>query len=281
MATVIRLLLVAVVFTIGILDRANADTSWIEVRNKNYSIFYQSGYERDASFAQHWLHQSERLMKRKYGVPPGGYHINLYLYPTATDKANVGSARLECCDEDKDGIKTGTIYYLAPSAPAWKSTTHTSSLGLPFDDNFHAKVILSEYIPVGHWKVQDFRGDGWRYYSAPEWFVQGLQEFDAIFHTTKSNAVVTRRRLLAKSAAISSTIQCCSSGLNIPDVYNGGALFVAFLADQFGESIHADLLRSSAPTFWLALTSATREQMPQLYEGFQRWLKRPHLNGRY
>jgi len=83
--------------------------------------------------------------------------------------------------------------------------------------------------------------------------------------------------MFAKSAVISSAIQCCSSGLTIPDVYNGGALFATFLADHFGEGIHSDLLRSSAPTFWLALTSETHEQLPQLYKGFQRWLKHPQL----
>jgi hypothetical protein len=275
-STVIHLLVVFALLTGEILSPVNA-TSWIENRSKSYTVFYKSGYERDATFAQHWLHQAEVLMKQKYGVTPDGYHIDLYLYPTTTDKANVGMARNECCDEGKGGIKTGTIYYLAPSAPPWKSTLHTSSLGLPFDENFHAKVLMSEYIPIGHWAVQDSRGNGWRYYSAPEWFVQGLQEFDAIFHTTKFNAVVTRERLFAKSTEISSTIQCCSSGLDIPDVYNGGALFVAFLADRFGERIHANLLRSSAPTFWLALTSETHEQLPELYKAFQEWLKHPRL----
>jgi hypothetical protein len=39
-----------------------------------------------------------------------------------------------------------------------------------------AKVLMSEYITVGHYVVQDTRtkAGGWRYYSAPEWFVQDL-----------------------------------------------------------------------------------------------------------
>jgi hypothetical protein len=275
-STLVYLLVALVLLTGEILNPVNA-SSWIENRSKHYSVFYQAGYEHDAIFAQHWLHQSEVLMKQKYGVIPDGYHIDLYLYPSPTEEAKVGMARNECCDKGKGGIKTGTIYYLTPSAPAWKSTSHTSSLGLPFDENFHAKVLMSEYIPIGHWTVQDSRGNGWGYYSAPEWFVQGLQEFDAIFHTTKFNAVVARERLFAKGSEISSTIQCCSSGIKIPDVYNGGALFVAFIADRFGERIHASLLRSSAPTFWLALTSETHEQLTELYKAFQEWLKYPHL----
>jgi hypothetical protein len=37
--------------------------------------------------------------------------------------------------------------------------------------------------------------------------------------------------------------------MEIHDVYNGGAAFVAFLADEFGEDIHARLLRDGASCF--------------------------------
>jgi hypothetical protein len=167
-------------------------------------------------------------MKRKYGVILDNYHIALYLYPTPIDRANVGIANTECCDEFKGGLKTGTVYYLTPSAREWKSTTHKSSLGLSFDANFRAKVILSEYIPVGHWTVQDSRKAGWRYYSAPDWFTQGLQEFDAIFHTTKFNRTVARTNLFAKSATVSSTVQCCSSGIIIRTCTKAGPCFLPF-----------------------------------------------------
>jgi len=176
MTTFIRLLLISMVLTPGILN-AKTGTGWIELRDKNYSVFYQSGFRHDARFAQHWMAQAEVLMKQKYRVTPDGYHINVYLYPSPTDKANVGKALNECSDEGRHGIKRGEIYYLAPSSPAWKSTTHTTS----------------------HWEVQDSQRTGWRYYSAPEWFTQGLQEFDAIFHTTKFNATVTRQKCLQKA----------------------------------------------------------------------------------
>jgi hypothetical protein len=131
-----------------------------------------------------------------------------------------------------------------------------------------------EYIPIGYYGAQDARPDGgWRYYSAPEWFVQGLQEYDAIFHTTDTNRALTARRLFEWARKNSNTFACCSPKLEITDVYNGGATFVAFLAAEFGEDIHARLLRNGARTFEAALADETKPYTsPELFEHFQKWL---------
>ena len=60
-----------------------------------------------------------------------------------------------------------------------------------------------------------------RYYSAPEWFVQGLQEYDAIFHTTHTNRVLTAERLFEWAKKNSNTFTCCSPNLNIREAYLG------------------------------------------------------------
>ena len=44
-------------------------------------------------------------------------------------------------------------------------------------DDYNAKVFVSEYIPIGHYEVQESRpAGGWQYYTSPNWFVQGLQD---------------------------------------------------------------------------------------------------------
>src|ERR1700676_850829 len=85
------------------------NAQWIEAKSANYSIFYQSGYERDAEFTRTWLNRAEDLLKSKYGVAFTGFHISFYLYPTPTKSADVGLANLQCCAKSADGIKTGTI----------------------------------------------------------------------------------------------------------------------------------------------------------------------------
>ena len=254
------------------------NAQWIETKSANYSIFYQSGYERDVEFTRTWLNRAEDLLKSKYGVAFTGFHISFYLYPTPTQSADVGRANLQCCAKSVDGIKTGTISYLAPSAPAWNTSLGLTSLKLPKDENYHAKVMMSEYITVGHYVVQESRSTsgGWRYYTAPEWFVQGLQEYDGIFHTTDANRETTREKLFEWAGSNPSVFACCSPNLVISNVYNGGATFMAFLARQFGENIHSRLLRDTAPTFDAALANQTKPyQLPELFAKFRAWLAHP------
>jgi hypothetical protein len=122
--------------------------------------------------------------------------------------------------------------------------------------------------------LQDSRTPGgWEYYSAPEWFVQGLQEYDAIFHSTNINGTLTSERLLRWAKANSTSFSCCSPNLEITDAYNGGATFMAFLASEFGESIHTRLLRNRADTFEAAWAEETQPYSPQqLFEQFRKWL---------
>ena len=168
---------------------------------------------------------------------------------------------------------------LAPSAPVWREADLKSSLGLPkAGEDYHAKVMMSEYISIGHYAVQDSRPAGaWRYHDAPQWFTQGLQEYDAILHTTESNRDMTLRRLLEWARNNSGRFVCCAPTLSIADVYNGGATFMAFLAAEFGEDIHARLLRNGASSFDAALTDETKPYSRQeLFDRFRKWLTMPH-----
>lgn len=220
------------------------------------------------------MDRAEELLKSKYGTAYHGFYISLYLETTSGPNANTSTAMTQCCKRSADDIQTGTIYFLAPGAPEWASSQYqTTSLGLPKDENYQAKVLMSEYITVGHYVVQNSRqAGGWRYYSAPEWFVQGLQEYDGIFHTTDANRTVTAAALMNWARDHAAEFSCCSQGIQFPDVYNGGAAFMAFLADRFGESIHAKLLLDGAPTFDDALAKETGMPVDKLFGAFQAWL---------
>jgi hypothetical protein len=255
---------------------AGAYAQWQESKSAHYTVFYQPGYESDVAFTRKWLDATERLMKTKYGVTADRYYMSVYLLPAPADDIDVTqSGQNRCCTATTAGLRAGTIRLLTRSAPIWQTGKLNSSLGLPkTGDDYHAKVLVSEYIPIGHYAAQDERpSGGWQYYGAPGWFVQGLQEFDAIFHSTDSNSTATVRRLLEWAKANSTRFSCCSSGLATTDTYNGGASFMAFLATEFGEGIHARLLRNSASTFEAALASETQPySLEQLFDLFRKWL---------
>jgi len=253
-----------------------ADAQWIEAKSKHYTVFYQAGYEQDMQFALKWLNQAEHLMKTKYGVTPDHYHISIYvLSAPAKDIDAVQSGQNQCCMRTSSGVNVGKISWLTISAPLWKTGDFKSSLGLPKSgEDYHAKILMSEYIPIGHYAVQDSRASGgWSYYNAPNWFVQGLQEYDAIFHTTDNNRTMTARRLFEWAKRNPTKFSCCAPQLQIGDDYNGGATFMAFLAEKFGENVHARLLRNPATSFELALASETKPYSPgELFDLFRKWL---------
>jgi hypothetical protein len=250
---------------------------WLQVQTPNYTIFYRAGYKKDAEFIRTWMDRTQQLMKTKYGVTPARYRISVYLLPAPADDIDTNQSGEDiCCTRVSKGPSTGTIKLLTISAPIWKSANLESSLGLPkTGKDYHAKVLVSEYIPVGHYATQDSRpSGGWSYYSAPNWFVQGLQEYDAIFHSTDNNRTMTTKRLFAWAKDNPTQFRCCSPKLAISDDYNGGATFMAFLAEEFGEDIHARILRNSAPTFEAALAAETKPYSPvQLFDKFQKWIK--------
>jgi hypothetical protein len=243
----------------------------------HYTVFTRDGSEVDLGFARRWLDAAEELLATKYHVVPDRYHISVYLlHRPENDIDTTQSGQNRCCATDGQGRKTGTIFLLGPSAPVWKERPLVSSLGLPKDGlDYHAKVLMSEYIPIGHYAVQDSRqGRGWSYYSAPSWFVQGLQEYDAIYHTTDTNRTDTAARLMRWARQNQGRFACCAKGIDVGDVYNGGAAFMAFLASTYGEGIHERILRSEAKTFDEALADQTSPlSRSELFDRFRAWVR--------
>jgi|SoiMethySBSTD1v2_1073268.scaffolds.fasta_scaffold00416_5 hypothetical protein len=243
----------------------------------HYTLVVGDDADADVAFARRWLDAAEQLMAKKYRVVPERYHISVQLLSRPVDDIDTTqSGQNRCCAIDDQGSRTGTIRFLGPSAPIWKEQALLSSLGLPKNgEDYHAKVLMSEYIPIGHYAAQDTRlTGGWTYYSAPQWFVQGLQEYDGIYHTTETNRTQTAAALMRWARQNEQRFSCCVKGLDLVDSYNGGAAFMAFLAAEFGENMHARLLRNGSRSFDEAFTVETSPfSRMELLERFRRFVR--------
>ena len=245
---VIVLLIVAV--------SASAQSQWLESKSAHYTVFYQAGFEKDSAIIRTWLDQIEKFMKSKYKVTPDHYQISVYLLPAPEGRININqSGENECCTRGPNGIQTGTIRLLSMSAPVWKDSNLKSSLGLlKSSEDYHYKVLMAEYIPIAHYAAQDAKKrGGWNYYSAPEWFVQGLQEYDAIFHTTEHNRTANVPASEQWAQRNAQKFSCCSPTLETADPHNTGAAFLRFLAAEFGEAFargYCEVLRRRLTRRW-------------------------------
>ena len=241
---------------------------WLKEDNGQYTIYYRQEYEQDVEFVRTWMDRAESLMLDKYGLQRHGYDISIYLPSAPTQHAGRGQSTLICCRSDG----TGEIHYLTPSAPAYGEGT-LGTLRLSADD-YHSKTLVHEYITVGHIRIAE--GDksrGFQYFSAPSWFVQGLQEYDGTFHSTESNRTTGYERLLDYAER---SLQDTFYNFGSSSIYFGGLLLQRFLAEQYGEGIHLDLLTSEQPTFDLALDEQLAihgRTASEAFDDFQRWFQ--------
>lgn len=255
---ILRAAILLSILSAGLAIPAHAQ-QWIEVRSSQYSLFYQEVNRQDVDKVRSWLDIAEQSMSQKYGVTRTGWQLSVYLHPAPTSRASTSTATITT----NDSAKTAVLDYLAPSAREW-ANAGTSSLGLPKDDDYHAKVIVHEYITLGHQSAQQqaSRGSGWSYYSAPSWFVQGLQEYDGLFHSTGTSRSRGPDAIRAWADVNREGFGCCETlgaqqRMFIDDVYSGGLLFHVFLVSRFGDDIQRRLLLSPEATFAAALAKET------------------------
>lgn len=261
-----------------------AGQDWLEARTDTYSVFYVAGFEADVELAKTWMNQAEQASFDKYGVRFSRYKIALYLHPAPTAGAGVGNARLTCCTT-QSGTTRGTIDFLAPSYQGWKQGRDPVT-GVAYDAYYQARLLMHEYLTVGHYAVQDTRGPGdsgnsvagWQYYSAPDWFYQGLQERDALAASDKNYRDSVTPLIIRFSRQLDGIV-CCRSldpaipGIAVSSVYADGFTLLSYLTSRYGEDIAGKVLRSNAPTFWEALERSTLASVSELWSGLAPWLK--------
>jgi pimeloyl-ACP methyl ester carboxylesterase len=108
------------------------------------------------------------------------------------------------------------------------------------------------------------------------WFVEGRAEYDRVSHLSKPERTRQRDALLRWAAHNRASFSCCDGGLQIQDARRGGAVFLIFLAQQFGDYIVDDLQNDKSGTFDAALANQTKPyELTLLFTRFEAWLAAP------
>ena len=257
-----------------------SDQPWLQAASLQYTIHYVAQYEHDIEFVRRWLDATEQLMLDKYEISTHGVDVDVYLEPKPTGHAGVGRALIYTQGSQEE--RSATIFYMTPSAPEWEQARRqgwTTGIGRPFDDHYHAKTLTHEYVTVAHQYLRNGKDTGWTS-NAPSWFVQGLEEHDGLFHTTPENRTDGFEALMRYAdEELRTEIHCCETlaaeqTLGTTDPYFGGTVILRFLADAYGESIHAALLRSPEPSFNAALGEELKRRgatIPEAFTALKGW----------
>ena len=143
------------VLVIGLLVGANSmaqqQRAWIAAKSAQYTIYYVAEYEQDVEFVRTWLDKAQELMRTKYELERHEFELSVYLYPEPAAGATTGTATLYTSGAQAE------IRYLTPSAPDWAARPTWGTLGTPTDD-YHAKILVHEYITLAQERITGKRG---------------------------------------------------------------------------------------------------------------------------
>ena len=117
----------------------------------------------------------------------------------------------------------------------------------------------------------------------PHWFSEGMAEYEGILYIIDHYKPKALERLFEslERADRRYKFSCCWGLSDIPqiqfgEVYNSANLFMRYLAEEFGEEIHNDLMRYEAQSFAHGLVeelAIQRTTLPDVFRGFQVWVE--------
>ena len=222
-------------------SRFDSDLSrltWASVTYQLYTICYNERYKNDVSIVKRWLDATLELGRQKYGIARPTYrgrdlYTTVFLQPVATQYAGPGVITNLCCEED--GSAYAEIHYLTPSV--WRGDA-LGTLRIPARD-YHPHYVMHEMSNLMHYSLEP----GSRLTS---WLREGLAEYDGYFYTTAYNRTTAINSLIRYVHKYDrERILCCRTlgnpGIATTSRYRGSAVIMMFLAERFGEGIHAEL----------------------------------------
>lgn len=246
---------------------ADEPHKWSVIETPFFDLHYDPAYEGDARKVRERLDAAIESLNKEFAGHRAdkllqGFDCKLYLHSKPNDKASEGSA-LIVSGVSGDQYKA-ELHLLTPSAfrPGFKSNVGEQG----GDDYFH-KVLVHEYSTILLERITRAKKDGWRFFSAPGWFVQGYEEYLGLTLSSPHNRRVVLGKYLALHKADPGRVEI-GFGVGIKDAYIDGAVLLHFMHETFGKERVQAILTSSAPTF----EGAIRRTLDVTLEGFgKRW----------
>lgn len=146
-----------------------------------------------------------------------------------------------------------------------RATVYVQSPGCaPNPERFH--VTLLHELSGEYLQAATRLRDGWTFYTAPPWFVQGLEEW--------VTRVVAQPDVDPASTAAASpdrAITVRNGALAVEDPYRDGLALISWLVVTHGADAPFRVLASDAPTFAAALSEIVGLDEAGVVEAYQRW----------
>jgi hypothetical protein len=232
--------------------------------------------EQDARQAHRFLELAVRSLNEEFEgvrIEEAMRDVTCELHLHAKTDDGPSAAQNYLRTEVRDGRYSAMLHLLAPSA---YHADDRSNVGEPFDEVYFFKTLVHELSTIFLDLATRSKGSGWRFFSAPSWFVQGYEEYLALLRSSEHTRTVTLSKYIQKLRENPSRVR---PGFLVEDTYIDGSLLLLFLHETFGKARVQAVLMSRNPSFYGALSEELGLTDKELYERWDEWRRRLQTEG--
>lgn len=170
--------------------------------------------------------------------------------------------------------EAGSVAEVFLPAPSCVPAGLRNGLGLPMDLGYAERTLVHEMAGPALHERTSAKTRGWRFYDAPSWFVQGLEEWVAL-STEPEGATAQLQAARAAARDVDARVAVRGGAIVVADPYVDGRMLVAFLHAALGVGGVLRLLDAEADTFDAALAEALGAGPDLFVAHYREWMKAP------
>ncbi|QQE74168.1 Ig-like domain-containing protein [Brevibacillus composti] len=235
-----------------------------------FTVTYPKGYKDEANNMYKYMEESVKAAKEEFGNLVDVERwlkqpkpVTIVIHDKPDDKADVGLWSLY-------GLNDGSfeIHLLGKKAHYVRCCTN---VGKEYDDLYFKVTTIHEYLSIPLRKAVGEKKKGWsNLYSAPEWFVQGMEEYYGYHY---GNDPETIRILTQRVKDDRNRIKFSSSGITVQGTYEDGAVLAFFLYETYGKTKVQNVLMSKEPK-WEKAFLKEFGSYSDMEKAFNNWLSK-------
>jgi hypothetical protein len=227
-------------------------STWADRAEGRDRIRYAVGLEADADRAEAGLKEVRAALAVEVGVPSDATSNAVIWLTTASETIRTGVA-----DTETSG-GTATVFLFSPSCDH-------DTRPLQFEKTI-SQELSGEYLEA----ASVASPDGWVFYSSPNWFMQGAEEWVTVLVHDRPSDIPAAATSLAKRPP-SSAIRIEAGEVKVDNDYRDGEALVAWLTVTRGPDVVRRIVASDAVSFDDALHEVTGVDAAALIEQYQGW----------
>lgn len=215
-------------------------------------VRYSQAVEQDVSRAASGIVATRNALSALLAVPPGATPPARLWLTTASDRIGSGVALTRSDDNEV------AVFVFSPSCDPD-----------PRPRQFE-KTLLQELSGPYLRAATKMSPGGWTFFQAPNWFVQGMEEWVTLLIHTRPTDVVAAANVAGR-APPDGSILVRDGHIVVADPYSDGLALVAWMAASHGDSSPFQILKSDAPTFASAISEVLKLDEVGIAASYQSW----------